>query len=253
MTSTNERLDDLLAELRQAPDGPMPKKKIAIISTPRCGSKYFCESLASSGRFGRPLEWMNLNYIAAYPRQLGLKDVPLNQYFEFILAKTTSRNGVFAINFHVDQYRYWREKNVDLLRFGFDKLYYVFRKDKLAQALSFAKAGRSGQWRSTDTAIRDTSAAQIGNSEILLALHNLSVHEDYYKAHLAKHVQHEYCYEDYTASDACFRDVLADNDIEHQDIKDFSCDVAIQRAGDDVRRIGDLMSYMGIDGRQLRA
>ena len=253
MKPANKRLDALFAELREAEDGPIPKRKIAIISTPRCGSKYFCESLASSRRFGRPLEWMNLNYIAAYPRQLGLKDIPLDQYFQFILAKTTSSNGVFAINFHVDQYRYWREKNVDLLRFGFDKLYYVFRKDKLAQALSFAKAGRTGQWRSTDRAIRDTSAAEIGNSEILLALHNLSVHEEYYKAHLAKHVQREYCYEDYTASDSCFRDVLADNDIEHQDIKNFSCDVTIQRAGGDARRIRDLVSYMGINDRQLRA
>jgi LPS sulfotransferase NodH len=152
---------------------------------------------------------------------------------------------VFAINFHVDQYVYWREKNIDLLRFGFDKLYYVFRKDKLAQALSFAKATRSGQWRSTDRAIRDTSAAEIGNSEILNALYNLSLHEEYYKAHLAKHVQREFRYEDYTASDTCFHDVLADNGIEHQDIKNFSSDVTIQRASGDAQRICDLVLYMG--------
>jgi LPS sulfotransferase NodH len=245
MKSTDERLDGLFAELAQAPDGPIPRTKVAIISTPRCGSKYFCESLASSGRFGRPLEWVNVLYISAYARLLGLKDVPLNQYFQFILAKTTSPNGVFAINFHVEQYLYWRDKNVDLLRFGFDKLYYVFRKDKLAQALSFAKATRSGQWRSTDRAIRDTSAAEMRNSEIFSALYNLSLHEEYYKAHLVKHVRREFRYEDYTASDRCFHDVLADNGIEHQDIKNFRSDVTIQRASSDAQRICDLVSYMG--------
>lgn len=245
MTAMDERLDGLLAELRRAPDGPIPKARIAIISTPRSGSKYFCESLASSGRFGRPLEWMNARYVAAYVRMMGLQDVLVQQYFQFVVARTTSPNGVFALNFHVDTYAYWRDQDVDLLRFGFDKLYYVRRRDKLAQAISLAKAVRSGQWRSSDRATGDTSAAGLANSEILNALYNLSLHEEYYNAHLARHVRREFCYEDFATSDRYFRDVLADNGIEHQDIQAFSSTLAIQRTSADAQRIRDLMSYIG--------
>lgn len=245
MTTIDRRLDNLFAELREAPDGPPPRRNIAIISTPRSGSKHFCESLASSGRCGRPLEWMNGVYLTAYTRVLGINDIQLDQYVRFIAAKTTSRNGVFAINFHVDTYASWRDRKVDLLALGFDKVYYVFRRDKLAQALSLAKALRSGRWRASDTGDRDISAAEMPDSEILNALYNLSLYEEYYRTHLKPHVQREFCYEDYLATDTAYREVLGDLGVEHRDLKEFGSTLTIQRTGGDAQRIRDLMVSLG--------
>jgi LPS sulfotransferase NodH len=191
---------------------------------------------------------MNARYVSAYLRLSGLQDLRLNEYFQFIQAKTTSPNGVFALNFHVDTYAYWRDQDIDLLGLGFDTLYYVYRKDKWAQALSLAKAVRSGRWRASDRAVRDTSAAEIADSEILNALYNLSLHEEYYGAHLAQHVRRELCYEDYMASDTCFHEVLADNGIEHRDIRAFTSTLTIQRTEGDAQRIRDLLSHLGGNG-----
>jgi len=245
LKNTDERLYELFAELRQAPDCPTPNKKIAIISTPRCGSKFFCESLASTGRFGRPKEWMNIRYVKAYARLFELKDMDLNQYLQFVMAKTTTSNRVFTLNFHVEQYTEWQKNNLDLLRLGFDKLYYVYRKDKLAQALSFAKARLTDQWSSKSGPLRETPIGEINNSDILKALYHLSLQDEYYRTHLAKHVQREYCYEDFTTSNSCFHDVLADNAIEHQDIQIFTSGMAVQRGASDTQKMHDLVSYIG--------
>jgi len=245
--TTRERLYDLFVELGQLPNSPIPTRKIAIISTPRCGSKFFCYSLASTGRFGRPLEWMNVDYVNAYARVFGLENVDLTNYFQFVLMKTTSGNGVFALNFHVQHYLNWRRKKIDLLSLGYDKIYYLYRKNKFEQAISLAKARLSDQWSSRAKPVRNVSVETINNSDILAALYDISRQDEYYKVNLAKHVQREYCYEDFTASDSLFRDVLTDNGIEHQDIQKFTSGISVQRAESDAQKIRDLMSYLRID------
>ncbi len=245
--TTRERLYDLFVELQQLPNSPMPTRKIAIISTPRCGSKFFCYSLASTGRFGRPLEWMNIEYVNAYARVLGRENVDLNKYFQFLLMKTTSENGIFALNFHVQHYLNWRRNKIDLLSLGYDKIYYLYRKDKLGQAISYAKARLSQQWTSGAKPVRNVSVEKINNSDILAALYDISRQDEYYKVNIAKHVQREYCYEDFTASNSLFRNVLTDNGIEHRDIQKFTSGISVQRGESDAQKIRDLMSYLRMD------
>lgn len=69
-------------------------------------------------------------------------------YLDFVLKKTTSLNGIFAVNFHVDQYQnLLRNHRIDLFKLNFDRVYYLSRRDKLGQALSLTKAIITDQWR----------------------------------------------------------------------------------------------------------
>jgi len=188
---------------------------------------------------------MNIRYVKAYTRLFALKDVDLNQYLQFVMTKTTTPNRVFTLNFHVEQYMEWQKNDLDLLRLGFDKLYYVYRKDKLAQALSFAKARLTDQWSAKSQPRMESPSGEINHSDIFKALYHLSLQDEYYKVHLAKHVQREYCYEDFTTSNSCFHDVLADNGIEYQDIHRFTSGMTIQRGARDIQRMHDLVSYLG--------
>lgn len=93
----------LLRDLLQRADGPAPLRKVAIISTPRSGSKYFCSALAATGRFGDPMEWAGPEWVHAHAKLTGASKIDPGAYLRFILARTTTPNGMFALNFHVHQ------------------------------------------------------------------------------------------------------------------------------------------------------
>lgn len=245
-TSPEQQLDELFERLRNASgSGEQPRKKVAIISTPRCGSTFFCESLASTGSFGYPAEWMNPRYINAYIRTCKPKTANLAEYLRFIADRTMSPNGIFSVNFHVDQYIYWQKRGIDLLTLNFDKIYRLQRKDKLAQALSYAKAIATDQWRSTDHPPEDRPVSRITTAMIIGALHQISVWDEFYDSHLARLVHKSYWYEDYLADSSYFCDALRDCGIEPKGINDFSCSVKIQRVTSDQTIISDLEKYLG--------
>ncbi len=100
MKKSNELIDDVFADIINRPEGPQPKRKVAIISTPRCGSSFFCLSLANTGKFGYPMEWMGTDWIAGYARRFGINKVDLRKYIRFIQSRTTSSNGLFSMNIH---------------------------------------------------------------------------------------------------------------------------------------------------------
>ena len=242
----DERLYALFEQLRNAAGRSQPpRKKVAIISTPRCGSKFFCESLASTGRFGYPAEWMNPSYVNAYARVLKPTNLNLSEYVNFIIGRTTSPDGVFSLNFHVDQFMYWQKRGVDLLSMYFDRIYHLQRRNKFAQALSYAKANMTGQWRVTDKPTRHVPTDEITNSIVIGALHQLSLWDEFYESHLARFVHRSYCYEDYLSDPSYFYDVLDDCGIERQGIVDFNCAVRIQRVDSDRTVLSRLENYLG--------
>lgn len=248
----DERLNAWFAQLREkAPSRNPPGRKVAFITTPRCGSKYFCYSLAGTGKFGFPAEWMNQTYIEAYLRVCQPADLSVNEYLRFILDKTTSSNGIFALNFHVDQYVHWKNQGVDLLALGFDRIYRLYRQDRLAQALSYAKASRSGQWRATDQPKASVPTSQITFPMIIESMHKLAMMDVFYDSNLAGLVHKSYAYEDFTASPSCFKDVLKDCGVEHQDDADFACGLKIQRGEDDSVLLSQLRKYLGCSSADI--
>ena len=248
MQTFEQSLTELFTELQQLPDSRAPRMKVAVISMPRCGSKFFCDSMSSTGQFGRAREWANTFYLQAYANLIGVDRVKMGRYLQFVMKKTTSANGLFTLNFHVGQYIWWKKRGVDLLSLRFDRIYFVHRRDKIAQALSLVKAKYTNQWSSNIAPSRIVDAGEIGNSVILRALLELSREEEYFMENLAAQVCRSYYYEDFLQGDKCFREVLADCGVTLEDDFVFACDREIQRNDSDVARIAELKSYLGCDG-----
>jgi LPS sulfotransferase NodH len=239
----------LLGGLFQRTDASPPLRKVAIISTPRCGSKYFCSALGATGRFGDPMEWLGPEWAQAYAKLTGAHEVDLGVYLKFILARTTTPNGVFTLNFHVYQYMHWRRQGIDLMRIGFDRVYCLARRDRLAQALSLAQARRTGEWSSLHWTPEASQQANpepslVTDTEIFKALHDLSLMDEQYRALLADRTAATFWYEDFTSNDAAFRRVLSDNGVEHSDLVSFSSPLRQQRGESAQARIEQLLASL---------
>ena len=95
--TTEERLIDIFSDIDKHPDFPIKEitKKVAIVSTPRCGSSMFCDVLRNTDRVGDPKEWINKRYLSAYSRYFGIniKDVDFSKYLDFIFRKTRTNEA----------------------------------------------------------------------------------------------------------------------------------------------------------------
>lgn len=196
--TTDERLLERFSVLAEGADFPVAKisRKIALISTPRCGSSLFCDILRATGQAGDPREWINSRYLHAYGRCLKKKEINLNEYLEFIFRKTTSENGTWSVNFHVDQYQYMLKNGFDAFALGFDHVFYLQRRDKVAQAYSLAKAAATDQW-SSHTVSKQEKPVKFGRNRVLRSLLQLSEMETFYEKNLQDRVQETFVYEDF--------------------------------------------------------
>jgi len=212
--STDEKLYDIFASLnrkKNKTNATIKPQKIAIISTPRCGSSLFCDLLANTGQLGDPKEWINMRYISAYSRYFKTPNIDLGKYLKFVIEKTTTNNGCFSINFHISQFIEMHKKGFNVFDLGFDHIYFLSRNDKLAQAYSLAKAQITDQWSSSAKPIKNITG-KIPHSAILKSLLHLTESEEFYHAQLKQHVTTEFVYEDFrniNQTDA-FKQILID-------------------------------------------
>ncbi len=246
--TTDEILVDIFTELKQKPDTSYNGKikKIAIISTPRCGSTMFSDTLYQSGLFGNPKEWINLRYIEAYGKVFGKSDIKLDEYMDFLIRKTTTDNGVFSINIHVHQHEHMIHQNIDILKLGFDKLFYIFRKDKIAQAYSYRKGFLTDKWTSNTEASNDIEVEDILISKVLYFLSKLAQEEEFYKKHLQHLVHKEYFYEDFSSPNGhkVFKDLLNECDIEFPKTLNLSTTLRKQSKNIDSKKIQEIREYL---------
>jgi LPS sulfotransferase NodH len=122
----------------------------AICTQPRSGSNLLCQVLSSTDRLGYPLEYFN----GPGRRALGLTDFPdaAELQIEAILRLGATPNGVYAVKLFASQFAAFsrRLRWMDLL----PNLHFVYlsRDDLLGQAISWARALQSEQYRSTQPA-----------------------------------------------------------------------------------------------------
>ncbi len=215
--TTDDLLLSIFQDLNERPDFPVSdiRQKVAIISTPRCGSTFFCDVLHRTGLVGDPKEWINLRYLQAYAKLFGNNNIDIGRYLDFIFRKTTSPNGVFAINFHVSQHTEMLKHKFDVFSLGFDRIYYLYRRNKAEQAYSLAKAQLTDQWSADVKPLGDASAT-IDKTSIINSLLHISGSEDYYLANLHSKVGREFAYEDFSRLDQtpAFDEILTDLNIE---------------------------------------
>jgi LPS sulfotransferase NodH len=124
----------------------------AICTQPRSGSNLLCQVLSSTGQLGHPLEYFN----APARRALGLPDFPDSPklQIEAILRLGATPNGVYGLKLFASQFAAvsarlrWTELLPNL------HFVYLSREDLLGQAISWARALQSEQYRSTQPAKR---------------------------------------------------------------------------------------------------
>ena len=141
------------------------KTKYLVLAAPRCGSTMLCSALARSGRAGRPIEFFN-------PKALdgaGVKSAAdaAGPYLADIISRRTSANGVFGMKLHFNQFAslFVRDglqvdqAGMDFLA-SFDRHVFIYRHDKVLQALSFLQAMRSGMFNSKKAEDAGSSALE---------------------------------------------------------------------------------------------
>jgi LPS sulfotransferase NodH len=125
---------------------PPPRVSFVVCALPRSGSSLLCELLARTELAGAPSEFFDHNQMNEFRRVWRIDT--LDDYLDALLAKKTSPNGVFGCKVHYHQL-------VDALGgrhvgtvFPNLHLVYISRRDRVRQAVSFAKASQTEQWTS---------------------------------------------------------------------------------------------------------
>ena len=88
---------------------------------------------------------------------------------------------------------------------------------------------------------------RVSKSDVITALYDITVQEEYYQAHLAEHVSEVYWYEDYIQNDAAFREILSDNNVSQTHIQSFNSGLNRQRGSADIGEIEALRAYICSD------
>ena len=129
---------------------PTPLRKAYIIaSSARSGSTFLARSLAQTGLLGAPSEALNSKTNDVQTFMTRFKVYSHAEYIAKLLAHRTSRNGVFGIKAHFHQFEAFLKKYPGLLEALAPLSYiYIERRDKVAQAVSMARALQTSQWSS---------------------------------------------------------------------------------------------------------
>jgi LPS sulfotransferase NodH len=127
-------------------NAPPPHVSYIVCSLPRSGSSLLCDVLAGTELAGAPTEYFDRNQLEAFEREWGVAGI--DEYLEALRAKKTSPNGVFGLKAHFHQLRdFLGEHDLDAELPGL-RLLYIRRRDRVRQAVSWARAIQTGQWAS---------------------------------------------------------------------------------------------------------
>ena len=115
----------------------------AVCCTSRSGSTYLCQLLASTGRLGKPKEYLNDDLASGRPHWSREVDVPVDcpdtEYIEAII-RAYSTDRVFGTKALLERLRHYHA--------SLQPTHYLFlrRRDTLRQAISLYRAQKSGRW-----------------------------------------------------------------------------------------------------------
>jgi trehalose 2-sulfotransferase len=151
-----KKIDHLMSRERDFPPRPAGASfRYLLCSTPRCGSNMISQILHDTGVAGDPLEYLNVRYMAGYVRSRGgpERSLELGSYVRDLETRRSSPNGVFGLKMHFEHLVHcWKDRSAERARFlaGFDKIVLLWRRDKIAQAVSLHKARVTQIWSSID-------------------------------------------------------------------------------------------------------
>jgi LPS sulfotransferase NodH len=132
-----------------------PQRAYMLASLPRTGSTWFSHLLWRTGCLGAPLEYLNFEPLGPY----GFAKSSASQQrwlWRSVLRRRTSPNGVFGLKCFPDQLQQLQQSNPELLNEVLAAvlpaneprlLLWLRRRDRVAHAVSAARAQLSGIWR----------------------------------------------------------------------------------------------------------
>lgn len=154
-----------------------------IAAIPRSGSTLLTHLLWRSGALGAPLEYLN-EPLAKYAMQrLGFSELNL-AYWNAIQSVRSSPNGVFGWKMFWANYIELATARPEFIPFiRADRVIFVSRRDKIMQAVSYAKANKTGIWFKGAHGAEDTAVA---HDDIEKAYYSLIAQERYWDAFFQK-------------------------------------------------------------------
>lgn len=149
-----------------------PSRTYVVASTPRTGSTLLCRLLWDIGRVGAPKEYLNPMQMRDWEVRLGESGLrrfvcgflrgpavgllgkrrwrpdELQRYVERIRARRTSADGLFGLKLHRHHFEQFFVSSERSLEAVLSPQHWVFlrREDRIAQAVSWARAIQSGRW-----------------------------------------------------------------------------------------------------------
>lgn len=144
---------------REYPGIPLPNRSYLVLMSARSGSMLLCAQLEKIG-FGRPIEAFNPN---KNPMFHNVWDIDYSNDYEYIkkAIEYQTVNGVMGMKFSLNQFHLFLEKARRLLGesgvqltdaevvdvfFPCARYIHLQRRDKVKQAISYAKAWQNGIW-----------------------------------------------------------------------------------------------------------
>ena len=126
-----------------------------LASVPRAGSTHFSHLLWRTGCLGAPLEYLNFDRFGPYGFAARSPEAQ-QRLWRSVLRRRCSPNGVFGLKAFPTQLQTLQHTNASLLadvlatilpRDRSPRIVYLRRRDRIAQAVSYARASASGIWR----------------------------------------------------------------------------------------------------------
>ena len=127
-------------------DGAEPRLTYMIATAPRSGSTYLSHLLWQSGGLGAPLEYLNFDPNGPYFFAAGNPQAQ-RDLWRSVRRRRTSPNGVFGFKCFIMQLEALKDGNPALLaELKPHRVVYLRRRDRIAHAVSLARATLSGIW-----------------------------------------------------------------------------------------------------------
>jgi LPS sulfotransferase NodH/2-polyprenyl-3-methyl-5-hydroxy-6-metoxy-1,4-benzoquinol methylase len=145
----DERSNRILSDERLDYNHFKPLRKSYIVAASyRSGSTHLCRLLWQTGRLGAPTEVLNPTR-QFYFLMTRLRASSPADYIAKLVARRTSINGIFGLKAHFRHFQLFLSDYPRLLEALSPVTYiHIYRQDKIAQAVSAAKAWQTDQWAS---------------------------------------------------------------------------------------------------------
>lgn len=138
--------------MSQENDLPKPtalRLRYVICASPRTGSTLLGEGLGACQHAGKPDEYFNPLYSHAWAKRMGRNAIDMGEYLSWLYRHRSGTGGIFGAKLHADQFTAFVQQNhaqAMLFLNTFDAAIFIHRNNKIAQALSYARAMFTDQW-----------------------------------------------------------------------------------------------------------